>query len=142
MRRYDIVSAIFLILSIIDFALAAPVLVQEKRQACVDVVHRPKDVITVLGKRGDEELEKLVEDYFNTGEKCRLSRQTSHASIELSAAGARPWVDERGAGANEPNPASSTANGPGLRLELLDEFGGSTSHWHTRAAETRTSVVE
>ena len=45
--------ATIFILSIIDFALAAPVLVQEKRQACVDVVHIPKDVISVLGKRGD-----------------------------------------------------------------------------------------
>jgi hypothetical protein len=51
MRRYDIVSGIILILSIIDFALAAPVLMKEKRQERVDVVHIPIDVITVLGKR-------------------------------------------------------------------------------------------
>jgi hypothetical protein len=51
MRQYDIVSGIILILSIIDFALAAPVLMKEKRQERVDVVHIPIDVITVLGKR-------------------------------------------------------------------------------------------
>ena len=55
MRRHYIVSGIFLILSIIDFALAAPVLVQEKRQASVDVVHIPKDLITVLWERGEDE---------------------------------------------------------------------------------------
>ena len=44
MRRYNIVSRIPLILTAITFALAAPVLVQEKRQV-------PEDVITVLGKR-------------------------------------------------------------------------------------------
>ena len=48
MRRYDIVSLIPLILTIVTFALAAPVQVQEKRQA-------PEDVITVLGKRTMDE---------------------------------------------------------------------------------------
>jgi len=54
MHRYSILSRILLILSATNLALAAPVLVQEKRPACVDVVHVPKDVITVLGKRMDE----------------------------------------------------------------------------------------
>jgi hypothetical protein len=52
MRRYDIFSGILLILSIIDFALAAPVLVQEKRRAGLDVVHMPKNVIPALGSGG------------------------------------------------------------------------------------------
>jgi hypothetical protein len=53
MRRHDIVSRILLTLPVITFALAAPVLVQEKRQACVDVdvVHARGDVITVMEKR-------------------------------------------------------------------------------------------
>ena len=51
MRRYDIVFGIILILYIIDFALAAPVLVQEKRQAYADVVHTPKGARTALRKR-------------------------------------------------------------------------------------------
>ena len=64
MRRYNIVSGILLILSIIGFALASPVLVQEKRQARVDVVH--KDVITVSEKRGGtEDMEKLAEEFSN-----------------------------------------------------------------------------
>jgi hypothetical protein len=55
MRRYNIISRILLILTVITFALAAPVLVQEKRQACGDKVHVPEDVITVLGKRTREQ---------------------------------------------------------------------------------------
>ena len=65
MRCYNIVSGI-LILSIIDFALTAPVFVPEKRQPGVDVVHIPKDVIPVLGKRGEEDLAKLAEEFSKT----------------------------------------------------------------------------
>jgi len=71
MRRYEIVSGTLLILSVIDFALAAPVLVQEKREACVDVVHIPRDVISVMGKRGkagdllDEAWDKYVKPLRN-----------------------------------------------------------------------------
>jgi hypothetical protein len=64
MRRYYIVSGILLILPIIDFALAAPVLVQENRQAGVDVVHISEDAITILGKRGNE-LDEVWLKYLN-----------------------------------------------------------------------------
>ena len=58
MRRHNIIFGIFLILSTFAFALAAPVLVQEKRN-----VHIPKDKITVLGKRGgkEEDLQELMD---------------------------------------------------------------------------------
>jgi hypothetical protein len=81
MRRYDVVSGILLILSIIDFALAAPVLVQEKRQACADVVDITKDVIPVLGKRGSGDIERLVKDFFNT--KVRWVRPIESSSSAL-----------------------------------------------------------
>jgi hypothetical protein len=55
MCRYNIVSRILLIITVITFALAAPALIQEKRQACVDGVHAPEDVITVLRKRAREQ---------------------------------------------------------------------------------------
>ena len=51
MPRYNTVFRILLILAVIPFALAAPVLVQEKREACIDKVRIPRDVMTVLGKR-------------------------------------------------------------------------------------------
>ena len=85
MRLYDIVSGILFIVSIIDFALAAPVLVQEKRQACLYVVQIPKDVITVLEKRVDEgaqELERLLDKYFKAiGNPAESS--DAHTSIPI-----------------------------------------------------------
>ena len=108
MRLYDIVSGILLILSVIDFALAAPVLVQEKRQAWVDVVHLPKDVITVLDKRGDEELEKLAAEYFNSWERP-IDSSDGHASSSSA-----PLGPDHGSTdvvqAPGPNPPSSTGN--------------------------------
>ena len=59
MGQYDIVFGILLVLSIIDFALVAPIPAQERCQTCIDVVHIPRNVIPVLEKRGDDELEKL-----------------------------------------------------------------------------------
>ncbi|KAN0102324.1 hypothetical protein V8E52_012058 [Russula decolorans] len=112
MRRYDIVSGILLILSIIDFALAAPspVLVQEKRQACIDAVPIPKDVITVLGKRGDEELEKLLEEYFKAMGKP-VESSDAHASSSLAPPGPDHGSTVTNAAQSPaPNPASSTAN--------------------------------
>ncbi|KAF8502836.1 hypothetical protein F5888DRAFT_1121021 [Russula emetica] len=102
MRRYDIVSGILLILSIINFALAAPVLVQEKRQASVDVVRIPRGVTTVLG------------DYFKSWGKPVESSE-AHAS----SSSAPPTPDHGSTNvvqAPGPNPASSTAN-PGSLME-------------------------
>ena len=53
MRRCNIIPLI-LVLSIVNFALAAPALLPGKCQACDGVVHVPRDVITVFEKRGDE----------------------------------------------------------------------------------------
>jgi hypothetical protein len=82
MRRYYIVSGILLILPIIDFALAAPVLVQEKRQAGVDVAHISEDSIIMLGKRGgefDEWLEHLnqFENQFAKPKESSAARPSS-----------------------------------------------------------------
>src|SRR6266576_7365827 len=102
MRRYDIISGILLILSIIDFALAAPVSVEEKRQERVDVVHIPKDVITVLGKRWEEDLEKLGEEYLKMGGK---PVESSSSALSGPDHGSTNVVQPPA-----PNPASSTAN--------------------------------
>lgn len=56
---------ILLILTVITFTLAAPALVQDKRQSCVDVVHTPEDVIPVLGKRTLEEEMNMLWKYYN-----------------------------------------------------------------------------
>jgi hypothetical protein len=82
MRQCDMVVGFLLILSIIDFALAAPVPVQEKGQAWVDVEHIPRNVITVLGKRGSDE--KLIKDLFGTWKNPVESSQ-AHASSSSAA---------------------------------------------------------
>ena len=46
-----IISGILLVVPIVDIALAAPVLVQEKRQPCVGMADIPEYSVTVLGKR-------------------------------------------------------------------------------------------
>ncbi|KAF8502828.1 hypothetical protein F5888DRAFT_1120726 [Russula emetica] len=116
MRRHYIVSGILLILAIINFALAAPVLVQERRQTGIDVAHIPnKDMITVLGKRGpgDEELEKLAEDYFKTGGKPVDSSGAHAPSSSAPSDSAPPGPDHGSTNVVQspaPNPASSTTN--------------------------------
>jgi hypothetical protein len=79
MRRYDTISGILLILSIIDFAVAAPVLVQEKCQPGVDAVYIPEDAITMLGKRGDELVKFFLahEDHFAKPEVSSAARPST-----------------------------------------------------------------
>jgi len=113
MRQYDIVSGILLILSIIDFALAAPVLVQGKLQERVDVVHIPNDMITVFGKRWEQDLEKMWEEYFD--ESGNLESPASH--ISSSSAPSEPDHESTNVEhAPAPNPASPTTN-PDLLME-------------------------
>jgi hypothetical protein len=85
-----IVSGIFLILPIINFAVAAPVLVQEKLQARVDVVHIPKHAVTMLGKRAGE-LDEILWDaeghYFVRPE---YSAKPGESSATRPSSGSRP----------------------------------------------------
>ena len=139
MRRYDIVLGILLILSVFDFALAAPVLVQEKRQVVVDVMQIPKDMITVFGKRAGEELdqlEKLAEEYLETS-KEPVESSDAHASS--SSALPVPGPDHGSMNdvqVPEPNPASSTtANdaNPGALMELSNP-SSTDGLWHDDSA--------
>ena len=79
MRRKYIVSGILLILPIIDFAVAAPVPVQEKRQAGIDVAHIPEDAKAMLRKRGDDfdQLFSMFEDHFANPEESSATRPSS-----------------------------------------------------------------
>ena len=62
MRRYYIDLGILLILSIIEFAVAAPVTIRQKPQSDIYVMHTIRHAKTKLGKRGDEDglLSKLI----------------------------------------------------------------------------------
>jgi hypothetical protein len=53
MRRYKIVACILLILPVSGFVHAAPVAVQEVREACADVVNEGDNVIIGSGKRAE-----------------------------------------------------------------------------------------
>ena len=104
MRRYGVVSGTIFILSIIPFVLAAPVLVQEKRQAYVEI---PKDVISVLGKRGDTVGDLLDEFHKAMVEQAEWSK--AHASS--SSVSSEPDYGSTGVvQAPPPNPGSSTAS--------------------------------
>ena len=119
MRRYDIVSGILFVFSIIDFALAVPVLVQEKRQACDDVAHIPKNMKTVLGKRGDEEVAKLLDQYFKAIAN-QAESSDAHSSIPILESSDvyphPPWVDAPAG----PEDGSTSAN-------VVQAHGGSES---------------
>jgi hypothetical protein len=108
MRRYDIVSGILLILSITDFALAAPVPVQGNSQASADVVYIPKDAMAMPRKRGGEELEELSEQYLKMLEKP-IDSSDAHAASSLAQPGSDHGSTDVVQGP-APNPASSTAN--------------------------------
>ena len=110
MRRYDILSGILVILSIIGFALAAPIPVQEKRQAYIDVVHIPRDAITVSAKRGNEDLDfaRLALEYFK---KMQKPVESSDAPASSGLAPLGPDHESTNVvQAAVPNPASSDAH--------------------------------
>jgi hypothetical protein len=104
MRRYNTVPLILLILPIINFALAAPLPTPEGEKVYVDVGHVPKDVITVLGKRGDE-LDKLAKLFDNFD---------------------RWWGDSEDWGYPPEDPGSSSALHPPSSSAPLESGQGST----------------
>jgi hypothetical protein len=70
------------------------------------VAHIPKDVVTVLGKRGDDILEKMVEKYYKT-----WGRPMDSSDAEVSSSSAAPRPDHGSTDdvqAPAPNPAPST----------------------------------
>ena len=101
-------SGILLIVPIVDFALAVPVLVQEKRQACPDMADIPKYPVTMLGKRGKieeagESIEALlpkIENYFGKSEES--------SAAEGSSSSAPPEAGQMSTNAPAPNPGPST----------------------------------
>ena len=108
MRQCSIFSGTLLILSIIDFVLAAPILVQEKRQASPAVMHIPKGFISVLGKRGKDGLDELLEEYLKS---MGNPFETSDAHASSSSVHSGPDHGSTSVvQAPPPNPASSIVN--------------------------------
>ena len=131
MQWYDKVPGILLILSIINFTLAAPVLVQEKRG---DVVHIPRDVVAVLGKRNDwrEWLELLWEDYHKTpGDQVESSG--AHAS-----SGSAPLGADRASSSSSPLGADRALS----NSAQVGEDRASSSSAPAGVGHASTSVVQ
>jgi hypothetical protein len=108
MRRNYIFTGILLILSIIGFALAAPVSVQEKRHTLFDVAHIPKDVINVLGKRGMD-----LEMMWKKAHSGNLAGSESGSSATYTSSGSESDTDQGSTNVVRPlvqNAASSSGN--------------------------------
>ena len=141
MRCYDIVFGILLTLSIIDFALTAPVPVQEELHAHVGAMHIPKHVITMLENRGDDDL--VAADFLNLVKAVGSSdaRKSSSSALQgpgqwsktdvvpASSSSALPGLGhgpKTDVTAPAPNPASLTANpDPLMEPSSLSSTGSS-----------------
>ena len=128
MRRYNIVFGSLLILFIIDFGLAAPVLVQEKRH---DLVQIPKDVRTLFGKRaGDEDIAKLAQDYLETGGKSSDTNALSNSAPPVPDHGPMGAVDANGGSSTAKQGSSTESASPSSAVQPpLDFFNDFITPW-------------
>jgi hypothetical protein len=143
MMRLYLVSGILLIVPIVNFAIAAPVLVQEKLQARVDMVGPPEYMGSVLGKRGRMwgEIEEVggeyIEKWFAPPEKASAAHGSS---ISAPPPEPPPSADTHGSSISvpEPKPASSTETHESSISELAPsrEFDNSLTGVNTQVLTT------
>jgi hypothetical protein len=103
------VFGILLIVPFVDFALAAPVLVQEKRQACADMADTAEYPVSWLGKRGGTwgEIEEVGGKYLENWFVPPKEPLAAHGSS--SSAPSEPGhVSTSATNAPAPNPGPST----------------------------------
>jgi hypothetical protein len=152
MHQYHITFGILLILPIIDIAVAAPVLVQEKLQPGVDVVHKSGDAMTMLGKRAGE-LEDLFRELF--GDTSRSSSRPPSpadgwADLKKSPS---PNPEEPSPAPSSPAPSSITNTGPlmessspsttsstSMKAYAYLDSEAESGNWLRRPAHTPTSL--
>ena len=127
MRRYKIVTCTLLILSVFSFVLAAPVPVQEVREARADAVGGGENVIIGSGKRG-EEGEQLMQSW---------EQQKQEGSSYWSTA---PWRGSSSAPASGTRPNPSFSSG-GREAPLLSTTGGIHVPWNP-LAEDNTNLLQ
>ena len=88
MRRYKLAIHILVIFSVFNFVLvlAAPVPVQEVREACTNVVDGGEDVIIVSGKRAEEGQDPLTQALPGQGStSVQLSTQESPPTSDYAS---------------------------------------------------------
>ena len=135
MRRYFIASGVLLVLPVVNFAIAAPVLVQETRQTGVDVVHMPEGAITMLGERGElddlEELLRMYEERLPKQAESSASHPSSSSPPPLPppAPPPAPPPDHGWADVGQPQPSipeePSPVSSPGRELSSPESLTGS-----------------
>ena len=92
-----IVCRIFLIVLILDFALAAPLLVQEKRQACANMANITTHPITVLEKRGGlGDGVEIIENYIPFSKQEESSAAHASSSPAPQKEPKNEWSDDNG----------------------------------------------
>ena len=152
-----ILSEILLILPTIDFDVAAPVLIQEKSQAGVDVVHLYEDVMTMLGKRADE-LDELLYELFGDPESHLLAKPEESSATRPSSSSQPSGLADGPMDVEQPLPSipeepSSQVSSPdraplrpgdGLMKMWLNTIGHPESHSFAKAGGvvSRTSVID
>jgi hypothetical protein len=88
--RLSTVAGVLFIIPIVDFALAAPVLAQEKCQACAEIANIPENPVTVFGKRGGlGEIEEVggryIENWFAKPEQKPAASVSDHGKAPSSS---------------------------------------------------------
>jgi hypothetical protein len=140
MRWHDILFGTLLTVSIINFALAAPVPVKEKRHACVDAVHAPKDGMNVLEKRGEDLLDPTNGDNFwKLLDEFLGSEVPKTPESSSSAPAVPPLGPDHGSNLHVAGPApdleSSTSTNPAplMKLSSLSSTGPSMDYFAKKA---------
>lgn len=116
-----IVCGILLIVPTVYFALAAPVLVQEKRQACADSAEiapyylRPK---TVLEKRVISEIEEVGGKYIENWFKAPEKESAAHAS---SSSASQEGPSHESSDVNQPLPPIPKVGSPAPRPDYTQD---------------------
>jgi hypothetical protein len=129
MRRYKIVARILLILSVFGFVLAAPVAVQEIREARADAVGGGENVIIGSGKRGEDD-ESLMQSWGK--QKQEMSSYWSTTQWKGSSSAPKYPSGTR------PDPSFSSG---GREAPLLSTSGGTKVPWNPWA-EDNTNLIQ
>lgn len=128
MRQYKIVACILLILSAFGFVLAAPVPVQEVREARANAEGGGENVIIGSGKRGEEDGEPLMQSW---------AQQKQVSSSYWSTA---PWRGSSSApSGTRPNPSFSSG---GREAPLLSTSGGIKVPWNPLAEDDTNLMIQ